>query len=84
MGIINNLTPKHYRMVRVGIQRQGTDVVAIADLQILNADGRVLGTHSPQTTLTSAEKQALAGFVNREMAAFEAATGLTEWKEKTE
>jgi len=84
MGIINDLTPKHYRMTRIGIQRQGTDVVAIADLQILNADGGILGTHSPQTTLTPEEKQILAGFVNREMVAFEAATGLTEWKEKTE
>jgi len=83
MGLINDLTPKYYRMTRIGIQRQGTDVVAIADLQILNADGRILGTHSPQTTLTPEEKQILAGFVNREMVAFEAA-GLTEWKEKTE
>lgn len=79
MSIIDDLTPVYYRLQRIGLQRNESDVVAIADLTILNAAGTVLATHNPSATLTPAEKQALAGFVNRELAAFEAATGLTEW-----
>ncbi len=79
MSFIDDLIPKFYELTRIGIQRENGDVVAIADMRILNADGRQLITHNPQTTLTTQEKQALAGFVNRELAAFETATGLTEW-----
>lgn len=82
MSIIDDLTPVYYRLMRIGLQRDGLDVVAIADLTILNAEGTVLTTHNPSTTLTPAEKQALAGFVNRELAAFETTTGLTEWVEE--
>lgn len=81
MSIVTDLTPVHYRLTRIGIEKSGSAVIAIADLQILNANGTLLATHNPSTTLTQAEKQALAGFVNRELAAFEAATGLTEWVE---
>lgn len=79
MSLIEDLTPVHYQLTRIGLQREGSDVVAIADLTILNANGTVLATHNPSTTLTATEKQALAGFVNRELAAFEATTGLTKW-----
>jgi len=81
MSIITDLTPVHYRLLRIGVQQEGTDVVAIADMQILNGEGSVLTTHNPSTTLTAQEKQALVNFVNRELASFEAATGLTKWVE---
>lgn len=81
MGIITDLTPAHYKLVRIGIERDGSDVVAIADLRIVNADGGVLAMHNPQTILTAPEKAALVGFVTRELALFETATGLTEWVE---
>ena len=81
MGLIADLTPVYYALIRVGIQRTDSVVIAVADLRILNADGGVLCHHNPSTTLTQQEKQALGAFVNREMAAFEAATGLTEWEE---
>lgn len=84
MGLIADLTPVYYTLVRIGIQRTNGDVVAVADLRILNADGGVLCHHNPSTTLTPQEKQALGNFVNREMAAFETATGLTEWIEPEE
>jgi hypothetical protein len=79
MGLIEDLTPAHYELMRIGLQRNGADVVAVADLRILNASGKFLATHNPSTTLTLAEKQALLGFVGREMSLFETATGLTEW-----
>ena len=81
MGIISDLTPVYYKLTRIGIVRVPGDAIAIADLQILNADGRQLCSHNPDTTLTTNEKQLLAAFVNREMAVFETATGLTEWEE---
>lgn len=84
MGIISDLTPVYYRLTRIGIVRSDSDVLAIADMKILNADGRILCTHNPSTTLTIPEKQVLAGFVSRELAAFEAATGLAEWTEPEE
>lgn len=79
MPLIEDLTPAHYQLQRIGLQRDGSDVVAIADLTIYSATGKMLAVHNPTTTLTPAEKQALAAFVARELAAFEAATGLTEW-----
>ncbi len=51
-------------------------MVAIADLRILNVDGGV--PHGVDRA------RALNNFVNREMAAFEAATGLSEWEEPNE
>lgn len=81
MSIIDDLTPVYYELTRIGVQRENGDVVAIADMRIRNADGKILITHNPQTTLTPQEKQALGEFVNRELAVFETATGLTEWVE---
>lgn len=81
MGLIADLIPVYYTLIRVGIQRANGNVVAIADLRILNADSRILCHHNPSTALTPQEKQVIGNFVNREMAAFEAATGLTEWEE---
>lgn len=79
MGIVADLTPTQYELIRIGLQREETEVVAIADMWIYNADGRRLTTHDPSTTLTQNEKQVLAGFVNRNLAAFEAASGLTKY-----
>jgi len=84
VSIVTDLTPIYYRLQRIGIQRSNGNVVAIADMQIFNADGRILATHNPSTTLTTQEKQALAAFVNRELTAFEAVTGLTEYIELEE
>ena len=79
MTITDELTPTTYELVRIGIQREGTDVVAIADLRIRNASDKILAIHNPSATLTPGEKSVLGAFVERELAAFEASTGLTEW-----
>jgi len=81
MELIANLVPKFYRLVRIGVQRDGDDVVTIADLQILNRDGKVLCTYSPSITLTAAEKQTIRMFVARDLTLFEDVTGLEEWSE---
>lgn len=79
MTITEELTPTTYELIRIGIQREGADVVAIADLRIRNASGKILAIHNPSTTLTAGEKSALLAFVNREMGLFEASSGLVEW-----
>lgn len=79
MSIVADLAPTQYKLIRIGLQQEGTEVVAIADMWIYNAAGQRLTTHNPSTTLTPSEKQVLVGFVNRELAAFEAATGLTKY-----
>jgi hypothetical protein len=81
MTIVDDLTPVHYQLNRIRFHRQGADVIAIADLQILNAAGDRIAADHPLTTLTQAEKQALQAFVTRELAAYETATGLTEWQD---
>jgi hypothetical protein len=83
MTIVDRLTPVYYRLKRVGFQRAGEDVVAIADLEILNADGKVIATDHPVTTLTAQEEQALRTFLSRELAVYESATGLAEWTMST-
>jgi hypothetical protein len=79
MGIIEQLTPAYYRLLRIGLEKDDSSVTAIGDMEILNADGHILANHNPSTTLTPAEKQQLRAWVNRELTAFETATGLTEW-----
>ena len=79
MSIVTDLTPTQYELIRIGLQREGTEVIAIADMWIYNAAGQRLTTHNPSTTLTTNEKQVLVGFVNRNLAAFEAASGLTKY-----
>jgi len=79
MTIVDKLTPVYYRLCRIGIQRDGSNIVAIADLDILNANEEQVGTDNPATALTPAEKQALAAFIERELGIYETATGLTEW-----
>jgi len=79
MTLAEELTPTTYELVRIGLQQEGTNVVAIADIKIRNAAGRVLKMHNPETILLPGEKAALVTFVNRELAAFGAATGLTKW-----
>jgi hypothetical protein len=81
MELIASLTPVFYRLVRIGVQRDGDDVVATADLQILNRDGRPLVAFSPSITLTAGEKQTLRTFVSRELTLFENVTGLEKWEE---
>lgn len=79
MSIVNELTPTHYKLARIGITRTSEGaVVAIIDMRITNADGEQLVTHNLPITLTAGERQAVSAFLDRELAIFEADTGLTE------
>lgn len=82
MSIVDRLTPKYYRLLRVILEQRGTDVAAIAKLHILNAEGEVIAPYNPAVTLLPQEKQAVVTFVLRELGMFEANTGLTRWQEE--
>jgi hypothetical protein len=81
MSLIDHLTPTYYRVLRLGIQKSEGSVVALYDVQVLNADGQPLDTVHPASELTPQERSAIAAIVARDQAAFEANTGLTEWEE---
>jgi hypothetical protein len=81
MSVVDQLTPVFYRLIQMRIVRDGADVKAVGYVEILNASGTHIGTDFPATTLTAQEKTALQAFLTRELAAYESATGLTEWTE---
>ena len=78
MGIVADLTPTQYSLIRISLQRSNGAVLVVGDMEIYNAAGQVIASHNASTTLTPSEEQMLATFVTRELAAFEAATGLTK------
>jgi len=84
MGIVQDLTPTQYSLIRIGLQQDGSDVIAIGDMQIRNAAGQVIAHHAAVTELTPNEKQALIAFAARELAIFESLTGLTRYVEPEE
>lgn len=79
MTIVDKYALIHYRLLSISIQCDGANVVAVADIAVLNADGQRIDTDNPSTTLTAAEKTVLAAFITRELGVYETATGLTEW-----
>lgn len=81
MSIIEDLTPKHFKLMRFAIQREEGGAVLLSDVLILNAAGEQLRTVHPTPTITPQEKQGLKGIIDRNLAAYETATGLTEWVE---
>lgn len=81
MTVIDDLTPVYFSLMRIGIQRIDGEVIAMADVNILNAMGEQVTVRNPSTTLTAAEKTALLAFITRELGMYATATGLTEWTE---
>ena len=80
MSLIDHLTPAHYRVLRLGIQKDG-GLTARYDLMILNAAGRELERMSVSSVLTQGEQDAIVAMFQRDQAQFETNTGLTEWQE---
>ncbi len=83
MGLLDGLAPKYYKVLRMGLQRSGAEVVALYDIGIYNESGRLLDTISPAASLTAQEKTAVAGIFSRDKTTFEAATGLVVLPEET-
>ena len=79
MGIKENLTPVHYKVLGMEMTRSGSQVSAKYRIVILNEDGRRLSNHHPVAVLTAQEQAAVVAIYERDKAQFEAATGWTEW-----
>lgn len=84
MAILDELTPRWYEVLRLGIQQQDSDVVAVYDIAIRNVLGNRMAIINRGSALTTQEKQAVAAIYRRDEAQFEAATGLEKWIEPTE
>lgn len=79
MAILDELTPKYYEVLRMGVQRVNGDVVAIYDVAIRNVNGNQMGTLDPGSVLTPEEKAMMTAIYLRDEEQFEAATGLEKW-----
>lgn len=79
MAILDELTPRWYEVLRLGMQRQDGEVVAIYDIAIRNVLGNRMKIINRGSVLTEQEKQAVIAIFLRDKAQFEAATGLEEW-----
>ena len=82
MAILDELTPKYYEVLRLGMQRgEDGEVVAMYEIFIRNVDGHRMKIINRGSTLTDQERQAVVAIFQRDVAAFEAATGLEKWVE---
>lgn len=79
MAILDEVTPGYYEVMRLGMQKQDGDVVAIYDIAIRNVSGNRMAIINQSSILTEQEKAAVAAIYLRDEAQFEAATGLEKW-----
>jgi len=84
MGLLDEFIPVYYQVRSMCHERNGGDVVTTYNVSLRNAAGNRMGTVNPGSVLTEQERQAIAAIFIRDKAQFEAATGLTEWKESEE
>ena len=76
---IQALMPTQYRVVRVAFQRTDTGIRAFWDVDLHNSSGAHLGAVHPSSQPSAALRAALVAWYLDSTAAFEAATGLTEY-----
>ena len=81
MAILDELTPRWYEVLRLGMQRRDGEIAAIYDVAIRNVLGRRMAIMNRGSALTEQERQAIVAIFQRDVAAFEAATGLEKWIE---
>ena len=82
MGVVDDiaaLAPTQYEVMRLAFQQTDSGLVAFWDVRIRNAAGRILTVVHPANQPDMSTTTALASFYNASKAAFETATGLTEW-----
>lgn len=84
MGILDPVTPKYYKPITLNMERADGDVVAVYNVAIYNVNANVM-THLPLgSTLMPEEKAVVAALYQRDIAQFEAATGLEPLPEEPE
>ena len=79
MAILDRVTPKYYRILTLGIERVDDNVVARYHIAIYNVNGNVMTHINQGSILTEQEEAAVVAIFQRDVEAFEAATGLEKW-----
>lgn len=83
MAILDPVTPTYYKVRQMQIKVEGGEMFVGYGVEILNVHGHSLGMLYPDSAMTEAEKAAVLNRYNTDKAAFETATGLTEWVNPT-
>jgi len=79
MSIVDQLTPTQYKLQRFAVQvGDGGELSLFSDVAVYNADGRQVGDDHPTPQATAGELAAFAAWIERNLALYETATGLTE------
>ena len=87
MTIVNQLTPKYYRPVRlvVEIAPDATltedSLTFFSDIRILNTDGRQLGDDHPAPVTTPAQLAAFLAWIQSNLSTYQTAIGLERYTE---
>jgi len=76
MAILDSVTPTYYEAITLNMERVNGDVAAKYNVAIYNAYGNVMTHISASSTLTPEEKAMVLAMYQRDIAQFEAATGL--------
>jgi len=78
--VIARNTPTTYEPTRIALQQnEAGEIVAMADMAIRNADGRIIDSDHPTVTLTAGEQSTFLTWFLEKLAEYETATGLTVW-----
>ena len=84
MTILDPITPAYYKVITLGMERVDDDVVARYHIAIYNVNGNLMTHINQGSVLTEQEKQAVRTIFQRDVEAFEAATGMEKWVEPEE
>lgn len=78
MGIVADLTPTQYKLLRFAVQRDGEGGIELhADVAVYNAAGQQVGDDHPTPQATTAQLSAFLTWINSNLETYETATGLT-------
>ena len=79
MTIVDRLTPTQYKLRRFAVQVADDGGLSLhSDIAVYNATGRQVGVDHPEPQATPAELNAFQAWLERNLAAYEAVTGLIE------
>lgn len=81
MAIMDELTAHWYEVLELRMQHQNGKVTASYTIAIRNVLSQRMTIINCDSTLTAQERQAVVAIFQRDVAAFEAATGLEKWEE---
>lgn len=79
MAILDSITPKYYEPLTLGFEQQDGDVIARYNVAIRSVNGKRMTIVNPGSTLTLEEKAMVVAMYQRDLAQFEATTGLERW-----